>query len=68
MALSSVKSILEMIDQLSPAEQATLDQELARRAAVDWEAATDESQRVAASQGIDQSTIDETIRRHRYGK
>ena len=68
MPRASVEDVLREIESLSEEDRLALDERLAERLREEWErqaqAARDEAQR----RGIDQTAIDRTIERRRYGK
>jgi hypothetical protein len=63
----TVEQILEMIDQLSSGDRELLEQRLTERLEAEWHKEAEEARREATARGIDQSVIDEAIRKHRYG-
>jgi len=68
MSQSVVDDILKMIDGLSDAERAVLEQQLSERAEAEWRSESEAARRVAEERGIDQAAIDEAIRTNRYGR
>ena len=67
MSQSTVQRILHEIDSLSESEREQLDLRLEQRAEAEWRQEAERARREAKARGIDQATIDETIRQHRYG-
>ena len=67
MSQSTVQRILHEIDSLSESEREQLDVRLEQRAEAEWRQEAERARREAKARGIDQATIDETIRQHRYG-
>lgn len=64
----SVQEILRMIDQLSENDRDLLEQRLAERAEAEWREEAESARREAAARGIDQTAIDNAIRRRRYAE
>jgi len=67
MSQSSIQHILSLIDALPETDREVLEQELLERAEAEWRQEAEKARREAEVRGIDQSVIDDTIRRHRYG-
>lgn len=67
MTQATVEQILELIEQLPAREREALDQQLAERAETEWRREAELARREAETRGIDESAIDEAIRRRRYG-
>ena len=67
MTQTTVEQILDLIEQLPAQEREALDQQLAERAETEWRREAEQARREAELRGIDESTIDEAIRRRRYG-
>jgi hypothetical protein len=67
MSQTSVQQILDLIDRLSDGDRELLEQQLADRAEAEWRGEVEEVRRQAKARGIDQATIDEVVRKHRYG-
>jgi hypothetical protein len=67
MTQATVKQILDLIEQLPDPEREALDQQLAERAEAAWRREAEQARRDAETRGIDQTAIDDAIRRRRYG-
>ncbi len=67
MSQTSVEQILDLIDGLSDVDRELLEQQLAVRAEAEWRGEVEEVRRQAKAREIDQATIDEAVRKHRYG-
>lgn len=67
MSQTDIQQIIQMIDQLSEGDRELLEQRLAQRAEAEWREEAEEARRQAKASGIDQATIDEAIRKRRYG-
>ena len=67
MPQATVEQILDLIEQLPERDREALDQQLAERAEAEWRREAERARREATRRGIDESAIDETIRRRRYG-
>ena len=67
MTQTTVEHILDLIEQLPAREREALDQQLAERAETEWRREAEQARREAERRGIDEATIDEAIRRRRYG-
>jgi hypothetical protein len=67
MTQTTVEQILDLIEQLPAREREALDQQLAERAETEWRREAEQSRQEAETRGIDEFTIDEAIRRRRYG-
>lgn len=65
---SSVQQIIELIDRLPDDERAALELHLADRAETAWQREADEAREFASRRGLDESGIDDAVRRHRYGE
>jgi hypothetical protein len=63
MTQATVKQILDLIEQLPDPEREALDQQLAERAETAWRREAEQARREAETRGIDQTAIDEAIRR-----
>ena len=68
MSQTDIQQILEMIDRLSESERELLEQRLAERAEAEWREEAEQARRQAKARGIDQTAIDEAIRKRRYGE
>ncbi len=68
MSSVDVQQILEMIDRLSEGEREILQQRLAERAETEWRKEAEQARREAKARGIDQTAIDDAIRKSRYGQ
>lgn len=68
MSQIDVQQIMKMIDGLSESDRELLEQRLAERAEPEWREEAEEARRQAKARGIDQSAIDEAIRKRRYGQ
>ena len=67
MSRASVQQILDLIDKLVDEDRALLRQRLDERAEAEWRLESNAARREAAQRGINQSVIDEAIRKRRYG-
>lgn len=67
MVSATVEQILHLIEQLSDRDRESLDLRLAERAESEWRREAEQARRDAETRGIDQSAIDDAIRRRRYG-
>jgi hypothetical protein len=68
MSRTDVQQILEMIDRLSEGERELLEQRLAQRAEAEWRKEAEQARREATARGIDQTAVDEAVRKRRYGR
>ena len=68
MSQSAVHNILNLIDDLSDSDRATLERHLTERAEAEWRKEAETARQLAKVRGIDQVSIDEAVRKHRYGK
>ena len=67
MSEATVENILSMIDALADDERVLLQERLDERAEQAWQTETEAARREAQRRGIDQTAIDEAIRKRRYG-
>ncbi len=65
MSQSPVQDILQMIDKLSESDRKVLEQHLSERVEAEWRSEAEAARGQAKARGIDQSAIDEAIRKHR---
>jgi len=68
MSRTDVQQILEMIERLSESERELLEQRLAHRAEAEWRKEAEQARREAKARGIDQTAVDEAVRKRRYGQ
>ncbi len=68
MGQTNIQQILEMIDRLSESDRELLEQRLAKRTEAEWREEAEQASRQAKARGIDQTAIDEAIRKRRYGE
>jgi len=66
MSETTVREILERIDELPADERALLEQRLAERAESEWHREANTAREIARERGLDQAAIDDAIRRTRH--
>jgi hypothetical protein len=67
MSQAAVENILKVIESLSEEDRELLDKRLAEIDEARWQQEAAEARRLAREAGVDQTHIDQTIRKLRYG-
>jgi hypothetical protein len=67
MSQADIQQIIHMIDRLSEDDRELLEQRLAQRIEEEWRKEAEGARRQAKARGIDQTAIDEAVRKRRYG-
>jgi hypothetical protein len=68
MGKMEIQQIIKMIDDLSETDREVLEQQLARRTEREWREDVEPARRQAMARGIDETAIDDAIRKRRYGQ
>ena len=68
MSATDVQQVLEMIHRLSPSDRELLEERLAELADAQWREEAEHARRQAKARAIDQTAIDQAIRKRRYGQ